>query len=108
MGGSTLRLLALSLVRAAVSMLGAYLVRWGFVDHTLMEDAASAVAFLIVDRAWELYQRHREELHRALYQRWLVIIGLRERASHDPERQALQAEYITNEARARASAGMQP
>lgn len=108
LGTSTLRLFAISLVRALVGLAGASLVRWGLVDAPLMEDVASVLAFLIVDRAWELYLLHRAELYRGLYQQWLVILGLRERVERDPQRQELQAEYVTAEAQIRARAGMQP
>jgi hypothetical protein len=73
MGNSTLRAIAVSIVRAAVAMLGAYLVRWNFVDDSLMQEGASVLAFLVVDRAWEFWLLHRT----TLYQRWLVVLGLR-------------------------------
>ena len=72
MGGSLYRACAASILRAVIAAGGAYLVRWGFVDHTLMQDVASALAFLIVDRAWEFYTLHRV----ALYQKWLLWLGL--------------------------------
>lgn len=97
MGGSKLRLAALSIVRVAVASVGAYLVRWGFLDHDLMQDAASVVAFLVVDRAWEFYLLHKEDL----YQRWLLLLGL------DAQPYSSKA-LIVEEARHRVNVGMRP
>lgn len=108
MGTSTLRLVAISIIRAIVSLFLAWLVTHQLLDVDLANNAADVVAFLVVDRVWELYQAHRAELKRALYQRWLVVLGLREKSIADPERQTLQARYVVEEARERTSAGLQP
>lgn len=81
MGNSTLRAIAVSIVRAAVAMLGAYLVRWNFVDNSLMQEGASVLAFLVVDRAWEFWLLHRA----VIYQRWLLALGLSSPSNEDPE-----------------------
>lgn len=104
MGNATLRLVAISVVRAAVAMLGAYLVRWGFVEHSLMQEAASVIAFLVVDRTWEFWLLHRT----VLLQRWLVLLGLRERMAPDDARQQLQVRYVEQEARERVKDGVRP
>jgi hypothetical protein len=72
MGARTLRAFAVSIVRAVLALAFAWFVQKGLVDHSLAEEAAGILAFLVVDRAWEVYLLHRT----AIYQRWLVVLGL--------------------------------
>jgi hypothetical protein len=79
-GNSVVRLVAVSMLRGCIGLLFAWFVRQGFVEHSEAQDAASIIAFFIVDRAWEFWQLHRT----ALYQRWLVALGLDSPADSDP------------------------
>lgn len=97
--GSLYRLFWVSLVRGAVAALGAYLVRWGFVEHSLMQDVASGVAFFVVDRAWEFWMLHRREVQAALYQRWLVLLGLSAAPYIQPSTIVAAAQERTREGR---------
>jgi hypothetical protein len=76
----TLRAFSVSIVRALLALAFAWFVQKGLVDHSLAEEAAGILAFLFVDRAWELYLLHRA----ALYQRALVILGLASAPSTSP------------------------
>ncbi|WP_291982016.1 hypothetical protein [Luteitalea sp.] len=104
MGNSTLRAIAVSIVRAAVAMLGAYLVRGGFVDDSLMQEGASVLAFLVVDRAWEFWLLHRA----VIYQRWLLWLGLRSNLAPDDAGRAIQIAHVEHEARERVKDGIKP
>lgn len=93
MGSSVLRSLAVAVIRSSLALLGAYLVRWQLVDHGLMQEAAGVLAFMVVDKTWELYQLHRAEL----YQRWLVLLGLQNKPSTQPSEIRALAEARTRE-----------
>jgi predicted membrane protein len=97
MGTRTLRAFSVSIVRALLAIAFAWFVRKGLVDHSLAQEAAGVLAFLVVDRIWEFYLLHRADL----FQRWLLLIGLQSPSSTPPG-------TIADLARTRAVARLEP
>jgi hypothetical protein len=53
---------------------GGWLVSRGLVDDGLMKEVAAGLALIVVTQVWSFIRIYR----RQLYQRWLVLLGLRE------------------------------
>lgn len=96
------RVILHSIVRSLLSMAGAWLVAHGLLDPGLVQDGATVVAYLIIDKVWELYVAHRAEIYRALYERWLLVLGIKA----DPG--SAQPDVIRADARELARSGMVP
>jgi hypothetical protein len=86
-----------SVLRAALLVAGGWLVSRGLVDDSLMREVAAGLALIIVTQAWSFVRIYK----RQLYQRWLVLLGLRETP-------ATPVTDIETEARLRVKAGWVP
>jgi hypothetical protein len=104
MGESIYKAFAVSVLRTALKVAGGALVARGLVDDGLMQEVMAGLAVIIVTQAWDFWRIHK----RALFQRWLVLLGLRERMAADTGRQALQADYVVAMAKSRTKDGLQP
>lgn len=81
MGESIYQAFLISILRTLLVMAGTWLVQRGLVETALMQEVAAGLALLIVTQLWAFYRLHQ----RALYQRWLVLLGLRETTATPPE-----------------------
>lgn len=81
MGDSIYQAFAISVLRTLLVMAGTWLVQRGLVDTSLMHDVAAGLALLVVTQLWAFYRVHQ----RALYQRWLVLLGLQQTPATPPE-----------------------
>lgn len=72
MGESIYVAFAASILRSALMVAGGWLVSRGAVDDGLMREVVSGLALIVVTQAWGFWRIHR----RALYQRWMVLVGL--------------------------------
>jgi hypothetical protein len=96
---------ASSILRSMLLVAGGWLVSRGLVDDNgLMREVASGLSLIVVTQVWSFWRIHKREL----YQRWLVLLGLRERMAADTGRQALQADYVVAMAKSRTKDGLQP
>lgn len=81
MGESIYFAFAVSVVRSLLLVAGGWLVSRGLAeDNTLMREVATGLALIVVTQGWMFWRIHR----RALYQRWLVALGLDSPADTDP------------------------
>ena len=80
MGESVAFAFFVSILRTALILAGGWLVSKGLVEDDLMRQAAAGFALLVVTQVWAFWRIHR----RALYQRWLVVLGLEAEATTDP------------------------
>lgn len=81
MGESIYQAFLISILRTLLVMAGTWLVQRGLVETSLMQEVAAGLALLIVTQMWAFYRVHR----RALYQRWLVLLGIEAPTGHtDP------------------------
>lgn len=89
MGESIYKAFAISVLRTALKVLGGYLVARGLVDDGLMQEVAAGAAIVIATSLWDFWRIHR----RALYQRWLVLLGIEAPTGHtEPEDVEAQAQ----------------
>jgi hypothetical protein len=88
---------AFSVVRAMLLVAGGWLVSRGLVDDGLMKEVAAGLALIVVTQVWSFIRIYR----RQLYQRWLVLLGLRDTP-------ATPVGLIEAEARQRVKAGWVP
>jgi hypothetical protein len=104
MGENFYKAAAVSVLRNGLKVAGGALVARGLVDDGLMQEVVAGLALVIVTQAWDFWRIHKREI----YQRWLVLLGLRERMAADTGRQALQADYVVAMAKSRTQDGIKP
>ncbi len=88
---------AVSVLRSLLLVAGGWLVSRGLVDDAAMREVAAGLALIVVTQVWAFVRIHR----RALYQRWLVALGLDSPADTDPA-------TIDQAAREAVRKGLQP
>lgn len=70
----------ISVLRSLLIVAGTWLVRKGFAEDALMREVAAGLALIVVTQVWAFVRIHR----RALYQRWLLALGLDSPPDSDP------------------------
>ncbi len=65
---------AFSVLRSMLLVAGGWLVSRGLVEEDMVREVAAGLALIIVTQAWSFVRIYK----RQLYQRWLVLLGLRE------------------------------
>lgn len=87
---------AVSVIRTALTFAGAWLVQRGMVEDGLMREVAAGLALVAVTQVWGFWRAHQ----RALYQRWLLWLGMQEPSTADPDVMAAvkaDAKFFTQE-----------
>lgn len=86
-----------SVLRSLLMVAGGWLVSRGLAEDALMREVAAGLALIVVTQVWGFARIYR----RQLYQRWLVLLGLRETP-------ATPVTDVEAEARQRVKAGWVP
>lgn len=95
---------AASVVRGMLLVAGGWLVSRGLVEDGLMKEVAAGLALIFVTQAWSFWRIHQQDI----YQRWLVLLGLREPTPLSLMAQDEQATQVERAAKSRTKEGWIP
>lgn len=87
---------AVSVLRSALLIGGGWLVQRGLVEDGLMREVAAGLALILVTQLWGFIRISQ----RALYEKWVLWLAMREPATSDPNAAAAvkaEARFFTKE-----------
>lgn len=100
MGASVYLQFFTSVLRKVLVAHGAVLVHRGLTDDSTLQAVAGGLAEIVIAGLWEFWSLHRE----ALYQRWLIVLGLNTMPTRDPN----AVEALKSDARYYVKEGLRP